>query len=48
MHIALDRTLVLLIEHKDLMFGFIDYMDQNQRKDLPEQVFTNSMIANPL
>jgi len=45
MHIALDRTLVLLIEHKDLMFGFIDYMDQNQRKDIPEQVFTNSMIA---
>jgi hypothetical protein len=45
MHIALDRTLILLIEHKDLMFGFIDYMDQNQRKDIPEQVFTNSMIA---
>lgn len=45
MHIALDRTLVLLIEHKDLMFGFIDYMDQNQRKDIPEQVFTNSMVA---
>ena len=45
MHIALDRTLVLLIEHKDLMFNFIDYMDQNQRKDIPEQVFTNSMIA---
>ena len=45
MHIALDRTLVLLIEHKDLMFSFIDYMDTNQRKDIPEQVFTNSMIA---
>ncbi|HIL04030.1 MAG TPA: hypothetical protein EYG05_06115 [Candidatus Thioglobus autotrophicus] len=45
MHIALDRTLILLIEHKELMFGFIDYMDQNQRKDIPEQVFTNSMIA---
>lgn len=45
MHIALDRTLILLIEHKDLMFRFIDYMDKNQRKDIPEQIFTNSMIA---
>ena len=45
MHIALDRTLILLIEHKDLMFNFIDYMDHNQRKDIPEQVFTHSMRA---
>jgi hypothetical protein len=43
MQIALDRTLILLIEHKDLMFRLIDYMDQNQRKDMPTQVFFNSM-----
>jgi len=43
MNIALDRTLILLIEHKDMMFRLIDYMDQNQRKDLPTQVFFNSI-----
>jgi hypothetical protein len=42
MNVSLDRTLILLIEHKDLMFQLIDYMDQNQRKDLPTQVFFNA------
>jgi hypothetical protein len=42
MNVALDRTLILLIEHKDMMFQLIDYMDQNQRKDIPTQVFINS------
>lgn len=45
MNVALDRTLILLIEHKDMMFQLIDYMDQNQRKDIPTQVFINSMLA---
>jgi hypothetical protein len=43
MIVALDRTLILLIEHKDMMFQLIDYMDQNQRKDLPTEVFFNSI-----
>jgi hypothetical protein len=43
MSVALDRTLILLIEHKDMMFRLIDYMDQNQRKDLPAEVFFNVM-----
>jgi len=42
MNVSLDRTLILLIKHKDLMFQLIDYMDQNQRKDLPTQVFYNA------
>ncbi len=42
MTVSLDRTLILLIEHKDLMFQLIDYMDQNQRKDLPTQAFYNA------
>ncbi len=45
MNVALDRTLILLIEHKDLMFQLIDYMDQQQRKDLPTEVFFNSIRA---
>ena len=45
MNVALDRTLILLIEHKDMMFQLIDYMDQNQRKDLPTEVFYNSIRA---
>jgi len=45
MNVALDRTLILLIEHKDMMFQLIDYMDQNRRKDIPTQVFINSMLA---
>jgi len=45
MNVALDRTLILLIEHKDMMFRLIDYMDQNQRKDLPAEVFFNSIHA---
>ncbi len=45
MNVALDRTLILLIEHKDMMFQLIDYMDQNQRKDLPAEVFFNSTRA---
>ncbi len=45
MNVALDRTLILLIEHKDMMFQLIDYMDQNQRKDLPTEVFFNSIRA---
>ena len=45
MNVALDRTLILLIEHKDMMFQLIDYIDQNQRKDIPTQVFINSMLA---
>ncbi len=43
MSVSLDRTLILLIEHKDMMFRLIDYMDQNQRKDLPAEVFFNVM-----
>ncbi|MFI3185227.1 MAG: hypothetical protein QX198_04535 [Methylococcaceae bacterium] len=43
MNVALDRTLILLIEHKDLMFQLIDYMDQQQRQDLPTEVFFNSI-----
>lgn len=43
MNVALDRTLILLIEHKDMMFKLIDYMDKNQRKDLPAEVFFNSI-----
>jgi hypothetical protein len=45
MNVALDRTLILLIEHKDMMFRLIDYMDQSQRKDLPTEVFFNSIHA---
>jgi hypothetical protein len=45
MHVALDRTLILLIDHKELMFQFIDYMDHNRRKDLPTQFYTNSLRA---
>lgn len=45
MNVALDRTLILLIEHKDMMFQLIDYMDQNQRKDLPAEVFFNGIRA---
>ena len=45
MQIALDRTLVLLIEHKRIMFKFIDYMDEKQRKDIPVHVFTNIILA---
>ncbi|WP_305908088.1 hypothetical protein Q9L42_012390 [Methylomarinum sp. Ch1-1] len=45
MHVALDRTLILLIEHKELMFRLIDYMDGNQRRDLPAEVFFNSLRA---
>ncbi len=45
MNVALDRTLILLIEHKDMMFRLIDYMDQHQRKDLPTEVFFNSIHA---
>ena len=45
MNVALDRTLILLIGHKDMMFQLIDYMDQNQRKDLPTEVFYNSIRA---
>ncbi|MCX7092975.1 MAG: hypothetical protein NTY50_05945 [Methylobacter sp.] len=45
MNIALDRTLILLIEHKDMMFQLIDYMDQHQRKDLPTEVFYNAIRA---
>lgn len=41
MHVALDRTLILLIEHKDVMFSLIDYMDSHQRKDVPTEVFFN-------
>ncbi|MEW5010516.1 MAG: hypothetical protein RPR28_06665 [Cycloclasticus sp.] len=45
MHIALDRTLILLISHKELMFQFIDYMDQNHRKEIPSQVFIHCLKA---
>lgn len=45
MNVALDRTLILLIENKNIMFRLIDYMDQNQRKDLPAEVFFNSIHA---
>jgi hypothetical protein len=45
MNVALDRTLILLIEHKDMMFQLIDFMDKNQRKDLPTEVFFNSIHA---
>lgn len=45
MHISLDRTLILLIDHKDIMFRLIDYMDQFKRKDLPAEVFYNSINA---
>lgn len=45
MNVAIDRTLILLIEHKDMMFRMIDYMDHNQRKDLPTEVFFNSIHA---
>jgi hypothetical protein len=41
MHIALDRTLILLIEHKDVMYSLIDYMDLHQRKDVSTEVFFN-------
>jgi len=40
-YIALDRTLILLIEHKDVMYRLIDYMDLHQRKDVPTEVFFN-------
>ena len=45
MQIALDRTLILLIEYKGIMFSFIDYMDEKQRKDIPKEVFINIMFA---
>jgi hypothetical protein len=45
MQVSLDRTLVLLIDYKGIMFSFIDYMDEKQRKDIPEEIFTNIMLA---
>jgi len=44
MNVSLDRTLILLIRNKDLMFQLIDYMDENQRKDLPTQAFYNACL----
>jgi len=43
--IALDRTLILLIEHKEVMFKIIDYMDEHQLYEIPIEVFTRTLKA---
>lgn len=43
--IALEHTLVLLIEHKEVMFKFIDYMDEHQLYEIPIEVFTQTIRA---
>jgi hypothetical protein len=40
--IALDRTLILLIEHKDMMFKMIDYMDEHQLYEIQIEVFIHT------